>query len=109
MEAMTTLLPTGAVTIRRALPEDLAALTRLAKLDSARRPLGGAVLIAERDGLPLAAIALDDGRTIADPFAPTADLVALLRVRAAALMGRPSRRERVVGPILRRRPAVARG
>ena len=31
------------------------------------------MLVAERDGRILAALALDDGRAIADPFAPTAD------------------------------------
>ncbi|MBI5105497.1 MAG: hypothetical protein HZB46_11055 [Solirubrobacterales bacterium] len=103
------LLPSDAVTIRRAFPEDAPALARLASLDSARRPLDGAMLLAERDGRVLAAISLADGRHVADPFAATADLVSLLRMRAAAMLGRPSRRERVVGPILRRRPAVARG
>ena len=46
----------------------------LAMLDSAR-PLAGAVLVAESDGLVLAAISLKDGRVVADPFFPTADLV----------------------------------
>jgi hypothetical protein len=105
---MTHVLHTNAVTIRRAFPEDAADLLRLARLDSATKPLTGPILVAERDDRLRAAISLDDGRVVADPFSPTADLVSLLRLRAAALLGRPSRRERVVGPILRRRPAIAR-
>jgi hypothetical protein len=52
-----------------------------------------------------------DGR-IADPFAPTADLVALLRVRAADMAARSGRRRdllRRAGADPRRRPAFARG
>jgi hypothetical protein len=72
---------TDAVVLRPARPEDTAALVRLAVLDSAR-PLTGDVLVAEHDGVPRAALALDTGRAIADPFHPTTDLVALLRSRA---------------------------
>lgn len=75
---------TDTVTIRRAGSSDGVALKLLAMLDSAR-PLGGPVLVAESAGLVLAAISLKDGRTVADPFFPTADLVALLRARAARI------------------------
>src|ERR1044071_6303562 len=71
-----------ALVIRPAYPDDASTLVRLAALDS-QRPLAGSVVVAERGGRVLAAIALDDGRTIGDPFAPTADLVALLRLHAA--------------------------
>jgi hypothetical protein len=95
-------IPVDAVVIRPAYPDDGPALARLAALDS-RRALTGRVLVAERDGRLLAALATEDGRAIADPFAPTAGLVALLRLRAAeAVAPRPA-------PSFRRRPAVARG
>jgi hypothetical protein len=64
--------------------DDAPALARLAALDS-QRPLVGPVLLAEIDGEPWAAIALETGRVVADPFRPTAALVALLRSRAAQL------------------------
>ena len=100
----------GAVTIRPAYPDDATTLARLAALDSAR-PLSGAVLLAERDGRPVAALAVAGGRTVADPFVPTADLVALLRVHAADAATPRGRREilRRVGTNPRRRLALARG
>jgi hypothetical protein len=73
------------VTIRRAAPSDAPALRRLALLDGVPRPLGGPVLVAEAGGVPRAALALADGRAVADPFHPTAQLVDLLRTRAALL------------------------
>ena len=72
------------VVIRAARGSDGRVLEDLARLDS-QRPLTGDVLVAEQDGVVVAALAGD--RTIADPFRPTADLVALLRLRA----GRTSR------------------
>jgi hypothetical protein len=74
----------GGVTIRPAFPDDAAALARLAALDCARVP-AGPLLLAEIDGEPWAAVALADGRAIADPFRPTAALVDLLRRRRAQL------------------------
>ncbi len=71
------------VTIRFAVPADARALRDLALLDSAPRPLAGELLLAECDGTLVAALALDSGRAVADPFRATADVVALLRVRAA--------------------------
>jgi hypothetical protein len=98
------------VVIRPGYPEDDRALSRLAMLDS-RRPLTGPVLVAERDGRLLAAISADDGRAVADPFAPTAGLVALLRVRVdeATRAARPQAGAWRRAPGLRRRPAVAGG
>jgi hypothetical protein len=75
---------TDTVTIRRAGSNDGVALKLLAMLDS-ERPLAGPALVAESGGLVLAAIALEDGRVVADPFFPTSDLVALLRARAERL------------------------
>ena len=83
MEAQTMTFAT--IQIRVARPDDEATLLRLAALDSAAA-VRGEVLVASVDGEILAAHALDSGRTIADPFRPTADLVELLRTRAQ-LMG----------------------
>jgi hypothetical protein len=47
--------------------------------------------VAEVDGELRAAMSLSDGRTIADPFHNTTDLVALLRVHAAQIRGGRSR------------------
>lgn len=79
-----TLSSSPGVTIRPAFPDDTPALTRLAALDSQRVPLGP-LLLAEIDGEPWAAIALETSRVVADPFRPTAALVDLLRGRAAQL------------------------
>jgi hypothetical protein len=100
----------AAVVIRPAYPDDAATLARLARLDS-RRPLDGPVLVAERDGRVLAALSTNDGTTIADPFASTADLVALLRLHAADTAHSLGHRDilRRVGVSTRRRPALARG
>ena len=67
------------VVIRAARGSDGHALERLARLDS-QRPLTGPVLLAEQDGELVAALSGD--RAIADPFRPTADLVALLRAHS---------------------------
>jgi len=67
------------VVLRSARGPDGDSLAGLAQLDS-QRPLSGDVLLAEQDGELVAALAGD--RVIADPFRPTADVVALLRVRA---------------------------
>lgn len=72
------------VVVRYSTPADAPALARLAALDSSR-PLRGPALIAEADSRPLAALPLGSGRPIADPFTPTAELVALLELRAAQL------------------------
>ena len=72
------------IVIRRAGDDDTARLNVLARLDSAR-PLARPALVAERKGALVAAIALDGGRTVADPFVPSAAYVELLERRAAAL------------------------
>jgi hypothetical protein len=70
------------VTLRLAFPDDAAALRRLAALDSAEQP-EGALLVAEVAGELWAAVSLAEPRVaIADPFRPTAELVALLVERA---------------------------
>ncbi|MEA2230808.1 MAG: hypothetical protein QOD83_624 [Solirubrobacteraceae bacterium] len=75
---------TAAMAIRRARDVDLPLLHDLAELDSAR-PIVGAALVAEVNGRPWAALALEDRRVVADPFLPTAAAVELLRLRARQL------------------------
>jgi hypothetical protein len=83
--------PAETVTIRMAVPADAAALGRLAELDSTRRPAPVPMLLAEVGGELRAALALDGGPAIADPFRPTAELVALLAERRRQLAP-PARR-----------------
>ncbi len=82
-----------AVVLRLAQESDARALRRLADLDDAA-PLVGAALLAEQDGELRAALSLHSGRSIADPFRPTTNLVTLLRARASLLHHdhHPSRR-----------------
>ncbi|HWH93241.1 MAG TPA: hypothetical protein VNT03_05220 [Baekduia sp.] len=70
------------VTLRAARPDDAADVSRLAALDSRRVP-AGPLLLAEEDGVLRAALSLRTGAVVADPFAPTAHLVALLRRHVA--------------------------
>jgi hypothetical protein len=70
--------------IRQSSPDDSGRLQRLAMLDSAPRP-HGPMLVAEREGLLVAAVPLGGGRAIADPFEPSADVVGLLELRRAQL------------------------
>jgi hypothetical protein len=74
--------PTTTIEIRPARPGDEEALARLAQLDSAPVPAGPLLLASERGELR-AALSLATGVAIADPFAPTARLVAMLRAHAA--------------------------
>jgi hypothetical protein len=97
------------ITVRYAVAADLSQLARLAELDSATPPRGPA-LVAEADSRMLAALPLGSGRPIADPFEPTAEIVALLQLRAEQL-SEPDRggrglRERVRS-LLRVRPSHA--
>jgi hypothetical protein len=79
-------VPSGAssLTLRMAVPADADALERLAQLDSRRAPRG-AVIVAEVGGDLWAAISIDDGHAVADPFRPTGELVALLVERSRQL------------------------
>ena len=70
-----------AIELRLAGPGDAEAVRGLALLDE-RPELEGAVLIGLVDGQAAAAVSLDDGRVVADPFIRTDQVVALLRVRA---------------------------
>jgi hypothetical protein len=70
--------------MRRAYPDDDAALARLAALDCGRIP-AGELLVGEVDGELWAAVSVASNGAIADPFRPSAGIVRLLRMRAAQL------------------------
>ena len=72
------------LTIRLATSSDELAVRRLAALDSASPPTGD-VLLAEMGNELWAALSVDTGTAIADPFRPSGDLVDLLRFRAGRL------------------------
>jgi hypothetical protein len=79
MSALANRAPT--VLIRAARGSDGPALRRLAELDS--RPLPeGELLVAEADDEVVAALSVDTGAKVADPFRRTADVVDLLAYRA---------------------------
>jgi hypothetical protein len=67
------------ITIRQATSRDAFALRRLAALDD-RPSLRGDVLMAEEAGELRAAISLNNGRVVANPFARTSELVDMLRM-----------------------------
>lgn len=96
----------GEVSIRLATCADADAVERLAQLEGRRTP-EGAVLVAFVAGHPLAALPLDGGPPLADPFRPTAHLVRLLELRAAELAAgeRAGAAAPVVPPLVR--PASA--
>jgi hypothetical protein len=78
--------PNQAITIRPAAAADAAAVKRLAQLDSAPPPTGE-VLLAECGGEAVAAIELDSGSVIADPFRRTAEITPMLALRRRDLAG----------------------
>ena len=84
-EIRTTARGEGATIFRPATAVDRDPLRRLAELDSVPQ-LTGEVLVAERAGELVAAIALETGSAIADPFQRTASAVTML-----ALQRPPSR------------------
>jgi hypothetical protein len=87
------------ILIRPGYADDEHGLMHLAALDSAGGPPPMPLLVAEVDGELSAALSLADGSSIADPFRPTAQLVALLRAHAAAVTPSPPKRRRRV-PLL---------
>jgi hypothetical protein len=81
----------GGVTIRRLGEADAAAVRELAGRDSVPAP-GGELLGLEIEGRLLAIQPLaDGGAVIADPFARTAEVRALLELRSAQLRARAHR------------------
>lgn len=81
------------LTIRRAGVADSGALVRLAALDSAKPPAGDS-LVAEVGGELWAAVEIESGAAVADPFRPSADLVELLRFRVSRMRSEESRGRR---------------
>ena len=79
------------VALRLCTVHDDAELERIATLDGRRVPLGRLV-IAEVDGRMVAAMPVYGGDPLADPFAPTAHVLPLLRLRVAQLVERTPRR-----------------
>ena len=90
------------VVIRLANFADEAALRHLAEIDGHDVPSRS--LVAEIHGELLAALPLDGGPAAANPFRPTAELVEMLKLRAAQLRGEP-----IGGGRLRRAWATVRG
>jgi hypothetical protein len=79
--------------LRYAHAGDREAIVRLAQLDSRREPTG-TLLVAESDAGIVAAVPLGGGDAVADPFVRTAELVEVLRLRAAQLSSEPNGRRR---------------
>jgi hypothetical protein len=88
------------VLIRFARAADARAVAELEQLESRDLP-DGERLVAEVDGLIVAAVAVADGTAVADPFHPTEATVELLRLRARQLriagVPRPAALRRVTG------------
>jgi len=78
------------VVLRPALASDAPALAELAALDSSR-VLTGEVLLAASGGGIAAALSLDTGAVVADPFVATDGLVEMLRVAAGPAAPAPRR------------------
>jgi hypothetical protein len=101
-------VPTSAdVVIRYARPDEAGALATLAELDSSRAPRGE-VIVADVQGELWAAVSVDDGQAVADPFRPSGELTFRLSERARELhrAGRHTSTPRPdVRPVGVRRPA----
>ena len=74
---------TTSITLRPAAAADAPWLERLAALDSRTLPEGDLV-VAERDGNLVAAVAEETLEAVADPFQRTDDVVTLLRRHAVS-------------------------
>ena len=74
-------------TVRQADAHDGYAIHRLAAIDSSAAPTGD-VLLAEVGDELWAALDVDTGEAIADPFRPSGELVELLRFHAASELRR---------------------
>jgi hypothetical protein len=82
-----------ALALRLATADDGHVVRDLAALDDAPA-LEGQVLLALIDGEAVAALSLDDGRVVANPFELTEAAVVLLRLRAQHVSGKRARRRR---------------
>ena len=92
------------IVLRLCRVHDDEALTRLAQLEGRTLPAGSFV-VAELGGSIVAALPLGGGAPLADPFRPTAEIVPLLRLRAAQIanaQGASRSRLRVLGRLASR-------
>ena len=83
----------GTVTIRRLSDDEHGRVRLLAQLDTKREP-AGPWLGAEVEGRVLAVTSLETGETVSDPFSRTAELRAMLELRAAQIRRRANGRGR---------------
>jgi hypothetical protein len=90
---MNPLLKDDGLTVRAATQRDSEAVRLLAALEGVPMP-GGAVLVAQVGDDVLAALPLDGGRALTDPFHPSKHLVAMLELRARQLGGEDNSRHR---------------
>ena len=72
---------TEPITIRHSADGDRARVLELSELDGRPAPIGE-VLLAEVGGKLWAAVGVEDGAAVSDPFEPAAEVVWLLQVRA---------------------------
>jgi hypothetical protein len=68
-----------AIMVRVASAVDSRTLESLAWLTGGSRPSAGTTLLAERDGVPFAAIRLTSGTVLADPRSTSSEIVAALK------------------------------
>jgi hypothetical protein len=100
------MFPANSHTIRPTTADDAMALRRLAAV-SGVRPLAGRILVAERDHVIIAALSLDERRTIEDPALAPSYLLSLLRLRAEGIEAyerEPRLSERIREAVLGPRP-----
>jgi hypothetical protein len=95
--------PMQNISIRFATHDDAPALDRLAQRDTRRLP-AAPHLVAEVDGRILVARSVVTGEAVADPFTRTAELRAMVAIRAAQLAERRPRR--LAAPWLRGYPRL---
>jgi hypothetical protein len=95
----------GEIRIRPVGDEDRERVGQLAQLET-KRPLEGPLLGASVGGRLVAAIAIESGESVADPFLPSAHARAMLELRASQLNVLDRHQNR--GHLLRRRGRRAR-
>lgn len=97
-----TLIDSPEILIRSARSDDLGEITRVTGRDTGTLP-AEPLLVAEVDGNIRAAVSMTDGEVVADPFHRTAELVAMLKIRASttSVPRQPRARSRRRVPALR--------
>ncbi len=80
-------VPTRAdLVVRYARPDEADAVAELAQLDSSPAPRG-TVIVADVQGELWAAVSVDDGHAVANPFRPSGELTFALLERAREVRG----------------------